>query len=100
MVCHFPSTHFLSLLLTGLHSILSPSHFLPKAPNKLRDYVRRNQPLLEQLDLEVEFIKNTQSDKWKTNATLLTVKKLSSGSSISSAEHPEDSLDSFSGDCN
>jgi len=74
------------------------SKILPKAPNKLRDYVRRNQPLLEQVGLEVEFIKNTQSSKWKTNATLLRVNKLSSGSSVSSAENTEDSLDNFSGD--
>ena len=71
------------------------SKILPKAPNKLRDYVRRNQPLLEQVGLEVEFIKNTQSDKWKTNATLLRIKKVSSGSSVPSAEHIEDSLDNF-----
>lgn len=76
------------------------SKILPKAPNKLRDYVRRNQPLLEQVGIEVEFFKNTQSDKWKTNATLISVKKLSSGSSGSSDEHTGHSLDNFSGEKN
>lgn len=90
---------FFQQLLSYAENNQYDSKILPKAPNKLRDYVRRNQPLIEQAGYEIVFSKNTQSSRWKINATLIEVRKVSSGSSISS-KHTEDNLDDFVGDKN
>ena len=75
---------------------------LPKLGNKLRDYIRKNQPILEQAGFEVNFSKNTEKNNWTMSSVIIEIKKVSSVSSASSThtertEHTECKLDSFTG---
>jgi hypothetical protein len=71
---------------------------LPKAPNKLRGYARKHQPILEQEGYEITFEKNTsEKNDFMMGATLIGIKKVSSERSGHSeqTELPEDTEHNF-----
>jgi len=75
---------------------------LPKLGNKLRDYIRKNEPILEQAGFEVNFSKNTEKNHWTIGSIIIEIKKVPSVPSVSSiqtepTEDTEGKLDSFTG---
>ena len=80
----------------------------PKAPNRLRGYITRHRPLLDEAELSVEIYTNTERNSFSKNATLIKIGSQSSPPSPPSpltgtgrdrgegGEHGEGTLEEFS----